>query len=59
MKNSLKKQIKGNLPKSKSKKQKPTKMIPGCFTWQQSVQGLVYAESQTNQNKKSNSFCSF
>ena len=45
MKNSLKKQIKGNLPKSKSKKQKPTKMIPGCFTWKQSNQGLVHAES--------------
>ena len=45
MKNSLKKQIKGNLPKSKSKRQKLTKIIPGCFTWQQSNQGLVHAES--------------
>ena len=45
MKNSLKKKIKGNLPKSKCKKKKPTKMIPGCFTWQQSNQGLFHAES--------------
>ena len=45
MKNSLKKQTKGNLPKSKSKRQKPTKMIPGCFTRQESNQGLVHAES--------------
>ena len=27
------------------KRQKPTKMIPGCFTPKQSNQGLVHAES--------------
>ena len=52
-----------NLPNlsltSKSKKKKPTEMIPGCFTWQQSVQGLVYAESQTNQNKNQTLFVLF
>ena len=31
--------------KAKLKRQKPTKMIPGCFTRQQSNQGPVHAES--------------
>ena len=42
-----------------SKKQKLTRMIPGCFSWQWLIQGLVYAESQTNQNKTQSLFVLF